>query len=88
MYKRAIIYTRVSTDEQAEKGHSLSFQLEECRKYASRLGLQVIKEIVDHTSGATLDRPGFAMLETMVSNCEAQAVVAYTSDRISRNYYD
>jgi site-specific DNA recombinase len=88
MNKRAVIYARVSTDEQAEKGHSLPFQLEECRGYASRLGFQVIKEIIDNTSGATLDRPGFTALETILSNHEAQAVIAYTSDRLSRNYYD
>ncbi len=88
MNKRAIIYARVSTDEQAEKGHSLPFQLEECRKYADRMGFQVIKEITDDTSGATLNRPGFSALETVLSTREAQVVIAYTSDRISRNYYD
>jgi len=88
MNKRAVIYARVSTDEQAEKGHSLPHQLEVCREYASRLGFQVVREIIDNTSGASLDRPGFTLLETMLSNREAQAVIAYTSDRLSRNYYD
>ena len=88
MSKRAVIYTRVSTDEQAEKGHSLPFQIEECRAYASRLGFQVVKEIIDNTSGASLDRPGFTLLETMLANHEAHVVIAYTSDRLSRNYYD
>ena len=88
MNKNAIIYSRVSTDEQAEKGHSLPFQIEECRRYASRLGFQVIKEITDNTSGASLNRPGFTTLETMLSKGEAQIVIAYTSDRISRNYYE
>ncbi len=88
MNKRAVIYARVSTDEQAEKGHSLPFQLEECREYASRLGFQVIREIIDNTSGASLDRPGFTLLESILSTREAQIVIAYTSDRLSRNYYD
>ncbi|MFT3892723.1 MAG: recombinase family protein [Anaerolineales bacterium] len=88
MKKSAIIYARVSTDEQAEKGHNLSFQTEECRRYADRMGFQVIKEIADNVSGANLNRPGFAALETMITNHEVQAVIAYTSDRLSRNYYD
>ena len=88
MNKRAVIYARVSTDEQAEKGHSIPHQIEECRRYAGRAGLQVVEEIVDNKSGATLDRPGFALLESMLSRGEAQAVIAYTSDRISRNYYE
>ncbi|HEX9389583.1 MAG TPA: recombinase family protein [Anaerolineales bacterium] len=88
MNKRAVIYTRVSTDEQAEKGHSLPFQLEECRRYADRMGFQVVKEITDNVSGASLNRPGFAALEMMITNHEAEVVIAYTSDRLSRNYYD
>ena len=88
MNKRAVIYARVSTDEQAEKGHSIPHQIEECRRYAGRAGLQVVEEIVDNKSGATLDRPGFALLESMLSKGEAQAVIAYTSDRLSRNYYE
>lgn len=88
MKKRAIIYARVSTDEQAEKGHSLPFQVDECRRYAERLGFHVIKEITDNASGASLNRPGFTMLEMMINNKELEVVLAYTSDRISRNYYD
>jgi site-specific DNA recombinase len=70
MNKRAVIYARVSTDEQAEKGHSLPFQVEECRRYADRLGFQVVKEIIDNASGASLNRPGFTMLEMMINNRE------------------
>jgi DNA invertase Pin-like site-specific DNA recombinase len=88
MKKRAIIYARVSTDEQAEKGHSLSLQIEEGRRYADRMGFQVIKEIIDNVSGASLNRPGFTALEMMITNHEVEVVIAYTSDRISRNYYD
>jgi site-specific DNA recombinase len=88
MNKRAVIYARVSTDEQAEKGHSLPFQIEECRRYADRLGFQVVKEIIDHASGASLNRPGFALWEMIIINHEVEVVLAYTSDRILRNYYD
>ena len=36
MTTRAILYVRVSTDEQAEKGYSLPSQLDACRKYAAQ----------------------------------------------------
>jgi site-specific DNA recombinase len=52
------------------------------------MGFQVIKEIRDNVSGASLNRPGFTTLEMMLTNHEAQVVIAYTSDRISRNYYE
>src|SRR5918994_6769856 len=57
--KRAVLYARVSTDEQAEKGYSISDQLRALRDHAAREGYDVVEEIVDDGySGATLDRPG------------------------------
>ena len=35
--KKALIYIRVSTDEQAKKGYSLGVQEEELQRYGSRL---------------------------------------------------
>ena len=40
--KRAVLYARVSTDDQADKGYSLPSQLDACRKYAERLGYLVV----------------------------------------------
>jgi DNA invertase Pin-like site-specific DNA recombinase len=34
--KRAVLYPRVSTDEQARSGYSLAQQLEDLRDYAAR----------------------------------------------------
>ncbi len=44
--KSAVIYTRVSTDRQAEKDLSLPAQLEICRRYARENGL-----VVSYTPG-------------------------------------
>ena len=55
----AILYARVSTDEQARSGYSLAQQLEALRAYAAREGLAVLEEIADPGySGASLERPG------------------------------
>ncbi len=40
--KRAILYARVSTDEQARSGFSLAQQLDALREYASREGNEVL----------------------------------------------
>jgi len=51
--KRAILYTRVSIDEQARSGYSLAQQIEALRDYAAREGYEVIEEVLDRgQSGA------------------------------------
>ncbi len=39
---KALIYGRVSTDDQADKGYSLPTQLQACRAYAQRLGFEIV----------------------------------------------
>ena len=43
--KRAILYARVSTDEQARSGYSLAQQMEALREYAAREGYEVLEEV-------------------------------------------
>jgi len=45
--KRAILYARVSTDEQARSGYSLAQQLEALREYAAREGYEILEEVQD-----------------------------------------
>jgi site-specific DNA recombinase len=45
--KSAILYARVSTDEQARSGYSLAQQLEALRDYATREGYDVVEEVSD-----------------------------------------
>jgi len=43
--ERAILYARVSTDEQARSGYSLAQQLEALRAYAAREGYEILEEV-------------------------------------------
>src|ERR687886_86018 len=45
--KRAILYARVSTQEQAENGYLLAQQIEALRQYAAREGYEVLEEVLD-----------------------------------------
>ena len=45
--KRAVLYARVSTDEQARSGYSLAQQLEALRDHAARKGYEVLDEVSD-----------------------------------------
>lgn len=61
--KNAVIYTRVSTEEQAEHGFSLAHQEDTLRKKCQRKGIQLIHHFQDDGYSATnFDRPGFQNL--------------------------
>ncbi len=90
MSKRAVLYARVSTDDQADKGYSLPSQLELCRKYSEQHGFQVVAEFQEDYSGATAiaERPEGKRLWAMLKSREADAVIAYQVDRLSRDIVD
>lgn len=90
MTKKAVLYARVSTDDQADKGYSLPSQLEMCRKYAERLGYDIVAELREDYSGATAiaDRPTGKQLAAMVRTRMTDAVIVYQVDRLSRDIVD
>jgi site-specific DNA recombinase len=83
--KRAILYTRVSTDEQARTGYSLAQQLEALREYAAREGYEVVEEVQDAgQSGAVLARPGLDRVRDLVQAGGVSVVLAQDRDRFAR----
>ena len=83
--KRAILYARVSTDEQARSGYSLAQQIEALRNYASREGYEVLEEVSDPgQSGASLERPGMDRVRDLVAAGGVSVVLAQDRDRIAR----
>ncbi len=82
--KKAIIYSRVSTEMQEEKD-SLKFQIEKCRDYCKLHSLEVVKEISDVESGGKDDRKGFLELKNEVELRTFDILVVYESSRVSRN---
>jgi site-specific DNA recombinase len=83
--KRAILYARVSTDEQARSGYSLAQQLEALRDYAAREGYEVLEQISDPgQSGASLERPGMDHVRDLVAAGGVSVVLAQDRDRFAR----
>src|SRR3954454_789126 len=83
--KKAILYARVSTDEQARSGYSLAQQLEALREYAAREGYEVLEEVVDPgQSGASLERPGMDRARDLVASGGISVVLAQDRDRFTR----
>lgn len=87
MPKTAILYARVSTEEQARSGYSLAQQLEALRAWAALEGYTVPNgyEITDSGySGAYLERPGLDRVRDLVDDGGITAVVAQDRDRLAR----
>src|SRR5215211_6596462 len=83
--ERAILYTRVSTDEQARSGYSLAQQIEALREYAAREGYEVLEEVTDPgQSCASLERPGMDRVRDLVAAGGASMVLAQDRDRFAR----
>lgn len=49
--KRAAVYARVSTDEQADAGYGLDVQMDRCREYAKRQDWTVVGEFQESYTG-------------------------------------
>ena len=83
--KTAVLYARVSTDEQAKSGYSLAQQMEALREYVAREEYEVLEEVTDPSqSGASLERPGMDHVRDLVVAGGVSMVLAQDRDRFSR----
>jgi site-specific DNA recombinase len=86
--KTAVIYTRVSTDEQAEQGFSLPHQEDTLRKECARQGIQVIEHFEDDGfSAKDFKRPNFRRLISYLQRHKKQVDYLFVTKwcRFSRN---
>lgn len=83
---KAILYARVSTEEQVKSGYSLLQQIERLREYAATEGYEVLEEVTDAgRSGAYLERPGMDRVRDLIEAGGMEAVLAQDADRITRD---
>lgn len=89
--KKADIYVRVSTDEQADKGYSIRSQEEVLRKYCAIQNIIVREVIYEDFSAKTFDRPSWAVMLNKYKKEKAKSIdlLLFTKwDRFSRNAGD
>lgn len=88
--KKAFLYIRVSTDEQADKGYSLKHQEERLRSYCQFQNIEVAGLYKDDHSAKTFERPAFQqMLAFLKKNKKSADLLLFTKwDRFSRNAAD
>ena len=88
MTTNAVVYTRVSTDRQAEGDKtSLDEQREACLTYAAGNHLEVIREFQDIGSGTDKDRPDFQRMLTEARAGAFDVIVCWKDDRLWRGIY-
>lgn len=92
--KRALVYVRVSTDKQADKGIAIPTQIDTCKAKIQTLGLTCDDEFdIYRDEGLTgTEMSKRTNLLSMLNRCKhdksIKVVVTYELSRLSRNQYD
>ncbi|MDZ4072002.1 MAG: recombinase family protein [Sediminibacterium sp.] len=88
--KKALLYTRVSTDEQAKTGFSLENQIRSLRKYCKDNDILAVKHYEEDFSGKSFDRPKWKELRRYIREHKKTIdLILFTRwDRLSRNMSD
>ncbi len=92
--KQAVIYLRVSTREQAERGgeaegFSIPAQREACRRKATSLDAEVVETFIDAGESAkSTDREDLQNMLTFLAENRLDYVIVHKVDRLARNRAD
>ena len=87
--KRAALYVRVSTTEQAKEGYSIESQTEKLKNYCAALGWQIENVYTDAGfTGSNRDRPALKRMIKAVEKRIVNVVLVYKLDRLSRSQLD
>ena len=86
---KALLYARVSTENQAEDGYSREAQVRSGMQYAAENSLVVFKTFKVAESAWKSDRKGFnAMVEMAKKRKDIGHLIFYVADRMARNDED
>ncbi len=86
---KVIGYIRVSTDEQAQGGHSLGAQRAKLEQYAALYDMELVDVVVDAgVSAKTLDRPGLHQALAALKSGKAEGILVAKLDRLTRSVKD
>ena len=85
---RYFIYARKSTERDERQAHSIPDQLDTVRRLAEERGLEVVEEFTENRTARKPGRPVFAEMLERIHAGEANAILAWTPDRLARNALD
>jgi site-specific DNA recombinase len=87
--RKACLYIRVSTDEQADKGYSQRDQEERLRRHCQLQSIEIDEVIIEDYSAKTFERPAWRRLLAHIKKSRQSRLVLFTKwDRFSRNTGD
>lgn len=87
--KRAFLYVRVSTQEQAKEGYSIDEQIDRLKNYCKAMHWSIVDTYVDAGfSGAKTDRPALQSMLRDIKDGKGDIVCVYKLDRLSRSQKD
>jgi site-specific DNA recombinase len=82
---RVALYSRVSTEKQAQEG-TIESQIVALREYAAANSYEILEECIDDgDSGTNLVHPGLERLRDLAHEGQIEAVVILSPDRLTRN---
>ncbi len=82
------LYARKSTDVEDKQVMSIEAQLIELRALARRDGLEIIEEFIEKQSAKMPGRPVFEEMLQRIEKGDAQGIICWKIDRLSRNPVD
>ena len=82
------LYARKSSDSEDRQVLSIESQLKELRDFASKEGLEVVKEFSESRTAKEPGRPVFNQMLLEIEQGEAQGIIAWHPDRCARNSID
>ena len=85
---KCFLYARKSTDVEDKQVLSIEAQLTELRALAKRDDLEIAEEFIEKRSAKTPGRPIFEEMLSRIERGEAQGVICWKIDRLSRNPVD
>ena len=86
---KAVIYARVSSEEQKKEGYSIPAQLDLLRAYALQRHIEVVREFTEAETAKQTGRHQFAeMLRFLKKSKDVNAIIVEKTDRLYRNFRD
>ena len=82
------LYVRKSTDVEDKQVLSIAAQIAELKEFAARMGIHIIEVVIEKQTAKKPGRPKFNKMIERIEAGEANGILAWMPDRLSRNSID